>query len=91
MRVLAVTHFLSFKILHIKGIRKITFYIFDISRTKVIGDHAVVTCGMLKGLNHQLVACLIIELPIISMHLVDYSLVVNSVDHDGHIFMILSR
>ena len=51
MRILAVTHFLSFKVLYIKGIRKITFYILDISRTKVIGDHTVVPCGMLKGFN----------------------------------------
>ena len=91
MRILAVTHFLSFKVLHIKGIRKITFYILDISRTKVIGDHTVVTCGMLKGFNHKQIAGLIIELSIISLHLVDYGLVVNSVDHNGNIFVILSR
>ncbi len=52
MGVFAVAHLLGFKILHIVGIGEITLFIGDISGAEMIGDHAIISSGMLKGFDH---------------------------------------
>ena len=91
VRILTIAHFLSFNVLYIVGIGKITRCIASITSTKVISNHAVITSRVFKRLYHQLVARFIIELPLIGLHFFSDCLVIASIHHNRNITMIFSR
>ena len=95
MAVLTVTHILLLNEVQIQGTREAARGIFAFTvvgryqAAEVVGDHAVVSGGMLEGFDGEVEAGFKREGPFVGIHLINDGVVVAALYHDGHIFMVL--
>lgn len=94
--VLAVAHVLLLDELAVEGAREagllVTFLVVTVRgnhSAEVVGDHAVVGGGVFEGGNGQIEAGGQFQAVAVAIHLADDAVVVGSLDHDGHIFVVL--
>ncbi len=90
VRVFTVAHVLCLDVLNVVSVGKIAGFVFCVATTEVIGDHAVVLGGVLKGFDHQLVTGLIAGGAAIVLHLGNDGIVVAGIHHNVDVFVVLS-
>src|SRR3989338_4467490 len=95
VRVLAVAHFLGLDELAVEGARERAALFGGqgvaalVDGAQVVGDHAVVGGGVLEGFQGQVEALGVAQAA--GFQRLDDASVVASVDHDGHVFVVLRR
>ena len=88
MRVFAVAHVLSLNVLYVVGVGEVALFVAGVAGTKVVGDHAIVLCGMFERLHHQIVTGVVAGGAAVGLHFGDDGVVARSVNHNGHVFVV---